>query len=31
LATRILEVTANGVNDFKGTYDEFLRSKGIDA
>ncbi|GIU41510.1 ABC-F family ATPase [Shewanella colwelliana] len=31
LATRIIEVTANGVNDFKGTYDEFLRSKGVDA
>jgi ATPase subunit of ABC transporter with duplicated ATPase domains len=31
LATRILEVTANGINDFKGTYDEFLRSKGVDV
>jgi ATPase subunit of ABC transporter with duplicated ATPase domains len=31
LATRILEVTANSINDFKGTYDEFLRSKGVDV
>ncbi|NMH64520.1 ABC-F family ATPase [Shewanella salipaludis] len=31
LATRILEITADGVNDFKGSYDEFLRSKGIEA
>ncbi|MEZ8186284.1 ABC-F family ATPase [Shewanella sp. 5S214] len=31
LATRILEVTPTGINDFKGTYDEFLASKGIDA
>lgn len=31
LATRILEVTPAGVNDFKGTYDEFLRSKGVEA
>ncbi|RTR34398.1 ABC-F family ATPase [Shewanella atlantica] len=29
LANRILEVTPNGVNDFKGTYDEFLVSKGV--
>jgi ATPase subunit of ABC transporter with duplicated ATPase domains len=25
LATRILEITENGVEDFKGTYDEFLQ------
>ncbi|WP_299004386.1 ABC-F family ATPase [uncultured Shewanella sp.] len=31
LATRILEVTPSGVNDFKGTYDEFLRSKGVEV
>ncbi|MCL1143367.1 ABC-F family ATPase [Shewanella gaetbuli] len=31
LATRIIEITANGVNDFKGTYDEFLASKGIEG
>ncbi|MCL1125616.1 ABC-F family ATPase [Shewanella surugensis] len=31
LATRILEVTPKGINDFKGTYDEFLRSKGVEA
>ena len=31
LATRILEVTPEGVNDFKGNYDEFLRSKGVEG
>jgi ATPase subunit of ABC transporter with duplicated ATPase domains len=31
LANRILEITATGVNDFKGTYDEFLASKGIEG
>ncbi|GAA0782806.1 ABC-F family ATPase [Shewanella aestuarii] len=31
LATRIIEITANGINDFKGTYDEFLASKGIEG
>uniref|UniRef100_Q0HTB7 Probable ATP-binding protein YbiT n=1 Tax=Shewanella sp. (strain MR-7) TaxID=60481 RepID=Q0HTB7_SHESR len=31
LANRILEITPNGVNDFKGTYDEFLVSKGIEG
>ncbi|QIR14918.1 ABC-F family ATPase [Shewanella aestuarii] len=31
LATRIIEITPNGVNDFKGTYDEFLASKGIEG
>ncbi|MGJ3500429.1 putative ABC transporter ATP-binding protein [Piscirickettsia salmonis] len=31
LATRIIEITAEGVNDFKGTYDEFLASKGVIA
>ena len=31
LANRILEITPNGVNDFKGTYDEFLASKGIEG
>ncbi|MGI2259834.1 ABC-F family ATPase [Shewanella sp. GXUN23E] len=30
LANRIIEITPNGVTDFKGTYDEFLRSKGIE-
>lgn len=30
LANRIIEITADGVTDFKGTYDEFLRSKGIE-
>ncbi|MBV7316821.1 ABC-F family ATPase [Shewanella sp. NIFS-20-20] len=31
LANRILEITPEGITDFKGTYDEFLRHKGIDA
>ena len=31
LANRILEVTHSGVNDFRGTYDEFLASKGIEV
>lgn len=31
LATRILEITPEGINDFKGTYDEFLASKGIEG
>ncbi len=30
LANRIIEITPKGVNDFKGTYDEFLRSKGVE-
>ncbi|MCF1439038.1 MAG: ATP-binding cassette domain-containing protein, partial [Shewanella sp.] len=30
LANRIIEITPDGVTDFKGTYDEFLRSKGIE-
>lgn len=29
LATRIIEITASGVNDFKGTYDQYLQSQGI--
>ncbi|MGL4474491.1 MAG: ABC-F family ATPase [Shewanella sp.] len=31
LANRILEITPEGITDFKGTYDEFLRHKGVDA
>ena len=31
LANRIIEISADGVSDFKGTYDEFLASKGIEA
>ncbi|MCE9678971.1 ABC-F family ATPase [Shewanella sp. AS1] len=31
LANRIIEITPNGVNDFKGNYDEFLASKGIEG
>ena len=27
IATRILEITPQGINDFKGTYDEFLKAK----
>jgi len=30
LATRIIEITSDGVNDFKGSYDEYLRSQGIE-
>ncbi len=30
LANRIIEITADGVTDFKGTYDEFLKSKGVE-
>jgi len=29
LATRIIEITADGVVDFKGSYDEYLASQGI--
>ncbi|MCD8476089.1 MAG: ATP-binding cassette domain-containing protein [Shewanella fodinae] len=31
LANRIIEISARGVTDFKGRYDEFLASKGIDG
>jgi len=30
LATRILEMTDDGIVDFKGTYDEYLASQGIE-
>lgn len=30
LATRIIDITAAGVVDFKGSYDEYLRSQGIE-
>jgi len=30
LATRIIEITADGVVDFKGSYDEYLQSQGIE-
>ena len=30
LATRIIEITAEGVVDFKGSYDEYLVSQGIE-
>jgi ATPase subunit of ABC transporter with duplicated ATPase domains len=29
LATRIIEITPQGVNNFKGSYDEYLQSQGI--
>jgi len=29
LATRIIEIGADGISDFKGTYDEFLASRGL--
>ncbi len=29
LATRIIELSANGVVDFSGTYDDYLRSQGV--
>jgi len=29
LATRIIELSANGVTDFSGTYDDYLRSQGV--
>ena len=31
VANRVLEMTHDGVTDFKGSYDEFLVSKGIDG
>jgi ATPase subunit of ABC transporter with duplicated ATPase domains len=29
LATRIVELTPHGVNNFSGSYDDYLRSQGI--
>ncbi|WP_120992983.1 ABC-F family ATPase [Stutzerimonas urumqiensis] len=29
LATRIIELSENGVTDFSGTYDDYLRSQGV--
>ncbi|GAL14996.1 ABC transporter ATP-binding protein uup [Vibrio astriarenae] len=31
LATRILEIKDGKINDFRGTYAEYLKSKGIDG
>jgi len=31
LATRIIEITAKGVSDYHGTYEEYLRSQGMVA
>ncbi|MOA28024.1 ABC transporter ATP-binding protein uup [compost metagenome] len=29
LATRIMELTENGIRDFGGTYEDYLRSQGV--
>ena len=29
LATRILEINPHGINDFKGNYEDYLRSQNI--
>ena len=29
LATRIIELSENGVTDFSGSYDDYLRSQGV--
>jgi ATPase subunit of ABC transporter with duplicated ATPase domains len=31
LATRIIEITATGVQDYHGSYDDYLQSQGIAA
>ena len=31
LATRILEIKPNEIVDFQGTYEEYLKSQGIEA
>ncbi|NAW65807.1 ABC-F family ATPase [Photobacterium halotolerans] len=31
VATRIIEITKDGVNDFHGTYDEYLHKQGIEC
>ncbi|TKB49900.1 ABC-F family ATPase [Ferrimonas sediminicola] len=31
VATRIIELKADGITDFHGTYDEYLRSQGVDG
>lgn len=31
LATRIVEITADGVTDFHGSYDDYLRSQGVES
>jgi ATPase subunit of ABC transporter with duplicated ATPase domains len=30
LATRIIEMTPEKITDYKGTYEEFLRSQGVE-
>jgi len=30
LATRIVELTADGIVDYHGTYEEYLKSQGVD-
>jgi len=29
LATRIIEITENGIQDFHGTYDDYLKTQGV--
>ncbi len=29
IATRIIEITKDGVEDFRGTYDEYITKKGL--
>jgi ATPase subunit of ABC transporter with duplicated ATPase domains len=29
LATRVVEIKATGITDFRGSYDDYLRSRGI--
>ena len=31
IATRIIEITDNGIVDFHGSYDDYLKSQGLDA
>jgi ATPase subunit of ABC transporter with duplicated ATPase domains len=30
LATRVIEMTPDGINDFRGSYDEYLQSRGLE-
>jgi ATPase subunit of ABC transporter with duplicated ATPase domains len=29
IATRVVEIRSSGITDFRGTYDDYLRSRGI--
>ena len=31
IATRIIEMTPDGLRDFRGNYDDYLLSQGIDS